>query len=148
MEAVYTSKEVALLLGTIIQSHWLILPYIISYNRQVIFQNKLNCFVYSLMTLFGSQIQNRQILVSDQLLIQYFKNNGLELIFRQICTNDDSGSVEFLDVNHCTAADSVFGFVTKDFVNPTSVGRRFIAPSSVNFQINYIWRSHKITTIE
>ena len=46
------------------------------------------------------------------------------------CTNDDSGSVEFLDVNHCIAADSVFGFVTKDFVKPTSVGRRFIHDSS------------------
>jgi len=53
-----------------------------------------------------------------------FKNNGLELTFRQICTNDDSGSIEFLDVNHCIAADSVFGFVTKDFIKPTSVGRR------------------------
>ena len=82
------------------------------------------------MTLFESQIQNRQILVSDQLLIQYFKNNGLELTFRQICTNHDSGSVEFLDVNHCIAVDSVFGFVTKDFVKPTSVGRRFIPGSS------------------
>ena len=51
-----------------------------------------------------------------------FKNNGLELTFRQICTNDDSGSAEFLDVNHCIAADSVFSFVTKDFVKPTSVG--------------------------
>jgi len=35
-----------------------------------------------------------------------------------------------LDVNHCIAADSVFGFVTKDFVKPTSVGRRFIHGSS------------------
>ena len=59
-----------------------------------------------------------------------FKNNGLELTFRQICTNDNSGSVEFLDVNHCIAADTVFGFVTKDFVKPTSVGRRFIHGSS------------------
>jgi len=49
-------------------------------------------------------------------LNKVFKNNGLELTFRQICTNNGSGSVEFLDVNHCTAADSVFGFVTKDFV--------------------------------
>ena len=80
------------------------------------------------MTLFGTQIQNRKILVSDQLLIQYL--SGLELTFRQICTNDDSGSVEFLDVNHCIAADSVFGFVTKDFVRPTSIGRRFIHGSS------------------
>ena len=59
-----------------------------------------------------------------------FKNNGLELAFRQIFTNDDSGSIEFLDVNHCIAADSVFGFVTKDFIKPTSVGRRFIHGSS------------------
>jgi len=35
-----------------------------------------------------------------------------------------------MDVNHCIAADSVFGFVTKDFVKPTSIGRSFIHGSS------------------
>jgi len=59
-----------------------------------------------------------------------FPTPGLELILQQICTNHDRGSFEFLDVNHCIAADSVFGFVTKDFVKPTSIGRRFIHGSS------------------
>ena len=59
-----------------------------------------------------------------------FAITGLELTFRQICTNDGSGSVEFLDVNHCIAVDSVFGFVMKYFIKPTSIGRRFIHGSS------------------
>jgi len=67
-------------------------------------------------------------------------------------SDDDSGSAEFLDVNHRIEADSVFGFITKDFVKPTSIGRRFIHGSShrppPTFKSIYIWRSHKTTTIE
>ena len=56
--------------------------------------------------------------------------HGLEPTFWQICTDDGSDSVEFLDGNHCIAVDSVFGFVMKDFVKPTTIGRRFIHGSS------------------
>jgi len=55
-----------------------------------------------------------------------FSNSALELTFRQACTADQKGEVEFLDVNHCITTDDDFGFVTKDFVKPTAEGRQLI----------------------
>ena len=43
----------------------------------------------------------------------------LELTFRQACTADRKGEVEFLDVNHYITTDDNFGIVTTDFVKVT-----------------------------
>jgi len=52
-------------------------------------------------------------------------SSGLDLTFRQACTAEKTGEVEFL-VNHCVTIEDDFGFVTKDFVKPTAEGRQFI----------------------
>ena len=133
MEAVYTSKRGGIITG---DNHSVSLAsitvhYILQPIADILEQIELFCrFIDDIVWITDSESTN--ICIRSALYTVY-KNNGLKLTFRQICTNDDSGSVEFLDVNHCIAADSVFGFVTKDFVKPTSVGRRFITPSSVNF---------------
>ena len=98
--------------------------YILQLIADILEQTQLFCrFIDDIVQITDSESTNFGIRTA---LKSVFKNNGLELTFRQICTNDDSGSVEFLDVNHCIAADSVFGFVAKDFVKATYVGRRFI----------------------
>jgi len=51
----------------------------------------------------------------------------LELTFRQACTADQKGEVEFLDVNHFITTDDDFGFVTKDFVKPQQMEDRSLA---------------------
>jgi len=58
-----------------------------------------------------------------QALTSAFANSGLELTFRQACTADQMGEVEFLDVNHCTTTENDFGYATKDFVKSTVEGR-------------------------
>ena len=70
-----------------------------------------------------SKLSNENI---RQALTSEFANSSLELTFRQACTADQKGEVEFLDVNHCITTDVDFGFVTKDFVKPTAEGRQFI----------------------
>jgi len=37
----------------------------------------------------------------------------------QVCTAEQMGEVEFLDINHYTTTEYDFGFVTKDFVKPS-----------------------------
>jgi len=34
---------------------------------------------------------------------------------------EQTGEIEFLDVNHCITTDDDFGFVAKEFVKPTAV---------------------------
>ena len=101
-----------------------VVHYILQPIADILEQTELFCrFIDNIVWITDSESTNIGI---RSALNTVFKNNGLELTFQQICTNDDSGSVEFLDVNHCIAADSVFGFVTNDLVKPTSVGRRCI----------------------
>jgi len=70
---------------------------------------------------FFSKLSNENI---RQALTSAFANSGLEPTFRQACTADQNGEVEFLDVNHCITTDD--DFVTKDFVKPTAEGRLVI----------------------
>ena len=70
-----------------------------------------------------SKLSNENI---RQALTSAFANSGLELTFRQACTADQKGEVEFLDDNHCITTDDAFGFVTEDFVKSTAEGRQFI----------------------
>jgi len=50
-----------------------------------------------------------------------FSHSGLAL-FRQACTVEQAGEVEFLDVDHSMTTEDDFGFVTKDLVQPTAEG--------------------------
>ena len=61
----------------------------------------------------------------------------MELTFRQACTAEKTGEVEFLDVNHCAATEDDFGFVTKDFVKPTAEGRQFMNRNSHHPQTTF-----------
>jgi len=45
-----------------------------------------------------SEISNERI---RQTLTSALENSGLELMFRQACTDEKTGQVVFLDVNHC-----------------------------------------------
>jgi len=57
--------------------------------------------------------------------------------FRQACTAEKTGEVEFLDVNQCVTIEDDFGFVTKDFVKPTAEGRQFIIGNSHHPQTTF-----------
>jgi len=72
-------------------------------------------FIDDIIWIFASEISNERI---RQALTSAFENSGLELTYRQTCTTEKTGEVEFLDVNHCVTVEDDFGFVTKDFVNP------------------------------
>ena len=61
----------------------------------------------------------------------------MELTFRQACTAENTGEVEFLDVNHCVTIEDDFGFVTKDFVKHTAEGRQFINGNSHHMQTTF-----------
>jgi len=54
-----------------------------------------------------------------QTLLSAFTNSGSELMFKQACGVEQTGQVEFLDVNHCVTTGERFAFITEDFVKPT-----------------------------
>ena len=63
-------------------------------------------------------------------LTKIFKNNQLELTFRQINTDEKGTEIEFLDVLHCTDDSSTWGFKLKNFVKPTAVNSVFLNGNS------------------
>jgi len=71
----------------------------------------------------ASKISNERI---PQALFQAFANSSLELTFRQACTHDRSGEVEFLEFTHCIATDGDFRFVANNFLKPTVEEREFL----------------------
>jgi len=79
-------------------------------------------FIDDIIWIATSKLSNENI---RQARTSAFANSGLELTFRQACTADQKGEVGFLDVDHCITTDKDFGFVTKDFVKPTTEGRQF-----------------------
>ena len=58
-------------------------------------------FFEDIIWIARSELSNESI---RQALTSAFANNGLELTFRQACTADQKGEVEFLDVNLCITA--------------------------------------------
>jgi len=90
--------------------------YILQPIADVLNEAELFCrFIDDIIWISTSEISNECI---RQALTSAFENSGLELTFRQACTAEKTGKVEFLDVNHCVTIEDDFGFVTKDFVNP------------------------------
>ena len=73
-------------------------------------------------------------------LTSTFREGGLELIFREISTQEPAGScVEFLDVNHRIDDCAPGGFVTTDYIKPTARGRVFLNGGS--FHPTHVFRS-------
>ena len=91
-------------------------------------------FIDDIIWISASEISNERI---RQALTSAFENRGLELTFRQACTAENTGEVEFLDVNHCVTTEVDFGFVTKDFVKPTAERRQFINGNSHHPQTTF-----------
>jgi len=60
-------------------------------------------------------MSNRRI---RQRFTSAFAHGSLKLTFRQVYTAEQTGEVEFQDVNHCTTTEDCFGFVIEDFLNP------------------------------
>jgi len=73
----------------------------------------------------ASETSNERI---RQALTSAFAQSGLELKYRQVCTADQTGEVELLDVNYNMIAEYDSGFVTK----PIAEGRRLINGKSAN----------------
>ena len=59
-------------------------------------------------------------------LIKEFQKYQLELTFREMSTKIEGDNVEFLDVLHHTHKNARRGFITKDFVKPTAINRKFL----------------------
>jgi len=91
-------------------------------------------FIDDIIWISASEISNERI---RQALTSAFENSDLELTFRQACTAEKTGEVEFLDVNHCVTIEDDFAFVTKDFVKPTAEVRQFINGNSHHQQTTF-----------
>ena len=91
-------------------------------------------FIDDIIWISASQISIERI---RQALTSAFENSCLELTFRQACTAEKTGEVEFLDVNHCVTIEDDFGLVNKDFVKPTVEGRQFINGNSHHQQTTF-----------
>ena len=110
--------------------HCILQPIADVLNEAEIFRR----FIDDIIWISGSEISNERI---RQVLTSAFENSGLELTFRQACTAEKTGEVEFLDVNDCVTIEDDFGFVTKDFVKPTVEGRQFINGNSHHPQTTF-----------
>ena len=75
-------------------------------------------------------IGNNQTIMVKQCLKATFSKYGLELSFREASTDSLESEVEFLDVNHVIDNTNSFGFITRNYVKPTAVHRRFLHGSS------------------
>ena len=91
-------------------------------------------FIDDIIWISASEMSNERI---GQALTSAFESSGLELTFRQACTAEKTGDVEFMDVNHCVTIEDDFGFVTKDFLKPTAEGRQFINGNSHHPQTTF-----------
>jgi len=91
-------------------------------------------FIDDIIWISASEISNERI---RQALTSSFENSGSELTFRQACTAEKTGEVEFLDVNHCVTIEDDFSFVTKDCVKPTAEGRQSITGNSHHPQTTF-----------
>jgi len=113
-----------------ITEHYILQPIADVLNEAELFRR----FIDDIIWISALEISNERIL---QALTSAFENSGLELPFRQACTAEKTGEVEFLDVNHCVTIEDDFGFVTKDFVKPTAEGRQFINENSHHPQTTF-----------
>jgi len=108
--------------------------YILQPIADILEQTELFCrFIDDIVWITDSESTNIGI---RSALNTVFKNTGLELTFRQICTSDDSGSVEFLDSItelQLTAFLVCYKRLRQTYIYRAKVHSWFITPSSVNF---------------
>jgi len=110
--------------------HYILQPIADVLNEAELFRR----FIDDIIWISASEISNERI---RQALTSAFENSGLELTFRQACTAEKTGEVEFLDGNHCVTIEDDFVFVIKDFVKPTAEGRQFINGNSHHPQTTF-----------
>ena len=85
-------------------------------------------FIDDIMLIFIGTLESAEELKAC--MAEKFAKVGLKLTFRHVHAGSDAKEVEFMDVNHVMDAEDLIGFVTKDFVKPTAVGRVFLNGSS------------------
>jgi len=110
--------------------HCILEPIADVLNEEKLFRR----FIDDIIWISASEISNERI---RQALTSAFEISGSELTFRQACTAEKTGEVEFLDVNHCVTIEDDFGFVTEDFVKPAAEGRQFINGNSHHSQTTF-----------
>ena len=110
--------------------HYILQPIADVLNEAELFRR----FIDDITWISASEISNERI---RQAITSAFENSGLELTIRQACTAEKTGEVAFLDVNHCVTIKDDFGFVTKDFLKPTTEGRQFINGNSHHPQTTF-----------
>ena len=71
-------------------------------------------------------------------LIDEFQKHNLELTFREMNTKIINDNVEFLDVLHYSQKNAKKGFITKNYIKPTAVNRKFLNGKS--FHPTYIYK--------
>ena len=117
-EGIVTGDNHAVSLANI-TVHYVIRPIATILKQAELFRR----FIDDIVWIATTQETNNSIKLA---LEKVFKDNCLELTFRQACTKDSAGQVEFLDINHCIVPNQPCGFITRDFIKPTAVGRKFI----------------------
>ena len=110
--------------------HYILQPIADVLNEAELFSR----FIDDIIWISASEISHERI---RQALTSAFENSGSELTFRQACTAEKTGEVEFLDVDHCVTIEDDIGFVTKNFVKPTAEGRQFIFGNSHHPQTTF-----------
>ena len=81
-----------------------------------------------MMLIFIGSLQSAEDM--KKYLIEKFGKESLKLTFRHIHSRSVEKEVEFLDVNHVIDSEDPVGFITRDFVKPTAIGRVFLNGSS------------------
>ena len=99
--------------------HYIIRPIAKTLNLAVLFRR----YIDDIMWFSVSEELTNKI---KQQISTTFKNNGLNLIFRSINTDDTNSSLEFLDVDHIICQNTKGGFYTKNYIKPTALERVFL----------------------
>ena len=115
--------------------HYILQPIADVLNEAEFFRR----FIDDIIWISASEISNERI---RQALTSAFENSGLELPFRQACTSEKTGEVEFLDVNHCVTIEDDFVFVTKTHRGGKAIHKWEFSPPANNIQVNPVWRSY------
>ena len=112
--------------------HYMLLQITSILNNTVIFKR----YIDDIMWISRSAILTNQI---EHELTSIFNRNGLKLIFRKICTNENGMSLEFLDVEHRTCNKTIGGFYTANYVKPTAVDRMFL--NGMSYHPRFVYKS-------
>ena len=113
-----------------ITMHYVIWPIAKHLEKNILFKR----FIDDIIWLLYGDSNTRFI---RQSLEKAFQDHNLELTIRSTNTQEPNSRVEFLDVEHVTQSDAPGGFITKDFVKPTALDRRFLNGKSFHTPHNF-----------